>query len=89
MQKFPNYKRDTYVTTSYDEMITGLIDRRNQLGISQEGLAFTIGCTPSLIHKWEQYKRVPSGFMFACWVEALGCQIEISAKDIESSNISL
>jgi DNA-binding transcriptional regulator YiaG len=50
---------------------------RNAQGISQEQLAFKIGCHPSLVHKWEQHKRVPSGFMFSCWADALGAQIKI------------
>jgi len=72
---------------TYNDMITQLIDRRNQIGLSQEKLAFDIGCTPSLIHKWEQHKRVPSGFMLACWLDALGCTFEICTKDIKQEHI--
>jgi len=64
----------------YEYVVTQLVERRQQLGISQEELSFRIGCTKSLIHKWEQYKRVPSGFMLGCWVEALGLQIEVTEK---------
>ena len=52
--------------------------------MSQEQLSFEIGCAKSLIHKWEQYKRVPSGFMLGCWVEALGLQIKVTEKRTES-----
>lgn len=44
---------------------------------SQEALAHKIGCASSLIHKWEQYKRLPSGFLFLCWLQALDCKVEI------------
>ena len=66
-------------------MVDQLIKRRHELGMSQEQLSFEIGCAKSLIHKWEQYKRVPSGFMLGCWVEALGLQIEVTEKCEESS----
>ena len=66
-------------------MVDQLIKRRHELGMSQEQLSFEIGCAKSLIHKWEQYKSVPSGFMLGCWVEALGLQIEVTEKCEESS----
>lgn len=69
----------------YEIMVDQLIKRRHELGISQEQLSFDIGCAKSLIHKWEQYKRVPSGFMLGCWVEALGLQITVTEKDENSS----
>ncbi len=53
-----------------------LIDARHERGLSQEVLARKIGCTESLIHKWEQFKRMPSGFMLMCWLEALEYDIE-------------
>lgn len=64
----------------YEIMVDQLIKRRHELGMSQEQLSFEIGCAKSLIHKWEQYKRVPSGFMLGCWVEALGLQITVTKK---------
>lgn len=60
--------------------VTTLVQIRNQKGWSQEELAHRIGCNPSLIHKWEQGKRVPSGFMLSCWVEALDGEVEIKIK---------
>jgi len=80
MPKFRNYKDETEVTISYEEMIQALVDRRNELGISQDALAEMIGCTNSLVHKWEQFKRVPSGFMLTCWLDALGAEITISFR---------
>jgi len=50
------------------------------IGMTQEELAFQIGCAKSLVHKWEQYKRVPSGFMFSCWLEALDLTIKVHKK---------
>lgn len=64
----------------YEYMVAQLIKQRHKLEWSQEDLAHKIGCTKSLVHKWEQYKRVPSGFMLSCWVEALGLQITVTKK---------
>jgi|TARA_S200002703_G_scaffold88899_1_gene76767 DNA-binding transcriptional regulator YiaG len=65
------------ITNSWKDIIQQMVAIRNAQGISQEQLAFKIGCHPSLVHKWEQHKRVPSGFMFSCWADALGAQIKI------------
>ena len=77
MITFENYVNETPVSETYANIVEQLVQRRNDLGYSQEALADMIGCTTSLIHKWEQYKRVPSGFMFACWLDALGVEIKI------------
>jgi transcriptional regulator with XRE-family HTH domain len=53
------------------------------MNISQESLAYKIGCTNSLIHKWETHKRLPSGFMLICWLDALGYEIEVKKRDSE------
>jgi len=65
------------ITNSWKDIIKQLVDIRTSQGLSQEQLAFKIGCHPSLVHKWEQHKRVPSGFMFSCWADALGAKIKI------------
>lgn len=62
-------------------MVSALIDARSERSLSQEALAELIGCTSSLIHKWEQHKRVPSGFMLICWLDALGYDIEVKKRD--------
>lgn len=71
------------MNNGYEFMVHQLINRRHSLNWSQEELAHRIGCTKSLIHKWEQYKRVPSGFMLGCWVDALGLQITVHEKETE------
>ena len=82
MTTFSHYVNEIKVTDSYENLINQLVHRRNELGYSQEKLADRIGCASSLIHKWEQYKRVPSGFMLTCWLDALGAKIKVcSYKD--------
>lgn len=86
---FPNYKEQTFVTGSYANLIDAMVCHRNQLGISQEELADRIGCASSLVHKWEQHKRVPSGFLFTCWLDALGCEITINFKETQATVSSM
>ena len=66
---------------NYDQMIQMLVDARHEQGLSQPKLAHKIGCTESLVHKWEQHKRVPSGFFLMCWLDALGYDIEVKKKE--------
>ena len=77
MPQLQNYQKITDATDSYVDLIDQLVARRHDKGWSQEALAAEIGCTNSLIHKWEQYKRVPSGFMLTCWLDALGVKIKV------------
>jgi|TARA_R100001480_G_C4679072_1_gene174586 DNA-binding transcriptional regulator YiaG len=62
-------------------MVTMLIEARHEKKLSQDKLAGIIGCTESLVHKWEQHKRVPSGFFLMCWLDALGYDIEIKKRE--------
>ncbi len=64
------------VPNNYEILVKLLIEARHERGLSQENLARKIGCTESLVHKWEQFKRMPSGFMLMCWLEALEYDIE-------------
>lgn len=72
--------KNTRLSQNYDQMIQMLIEARHERQLSQPELAHIVGCTESLIHKWEQHKRVPSGFFLMCWLEALGYDIEIKKK---------
>jgi len=65
------------MSIQYKSLVEQLVIERHQQKISQEQLASMIGVTNSLIHKWEQHKRIPSGFMLSCWVDSLGCKIEV------------
>lgn len=76
-----HYKEPKPNTTSWQQIVTSLIAIRKDKDMSQEALAHEIGCASSLIHKWEQCKRVPSGFMFACWIDALEAEIKIQIKE--------
>ena len=64
------------VPNNYETLVRLLIDARHERGLSQESLARKIGCTESLVQKVEQFKRMPSGFMLMCWLEALEYDLE-------------
>jgi len=53
--------------------------------MSQEALAGEMGIEPSLMQKWETFKRVPSGFMFSCWLDAL--ELGITIQTIGGTNV--
>ena len=84
-KSFTRYNKPVSIPKDYDKMVSMLIDARYEQGLSQEKLAFDIGCTTSLIHKWESHKRIPSGFMLMCWLDALGYDIEVTKR--EGSNV--
>jgi DNA-binding transcriptional regulator YiaG len=72
--------KNTRLSQSYNQLIEMLVEARRERKLSQPELASIIGCTESLIHKWEQHKRVPSGFFLMCWLEALDYDIEVKKK---------
>tara|TARA_R100000458_G_C8266445_1_gene241466 strand:+ start:676 stop:924 length:249 start_codon:yes stop_codon:yes gene_type:complete len=77
---FTHYNKPKSISNNWQTIVSELVVLRNDYGLSQEELADRIGCTSSLIHKWEQYKRVPSNFLLICWLDALNAQIEIKKK---------
>lgn len=79
-RNFTHFNRPVRIPQSYEELVLQLIAARSEQGYSQEALADRIGCTVSLIHKWEQHKRIPSGFMLMCWLDALGYDIEVRRR---------
>jgi len=80
LKNFQHYKVETEVTDTYQYVISQLVVHRTKQKLTQKNLAYKIGCAESLIHKWEQHKRVPSGFLFACWLDALGLTIKVHKK---------
>jgi ribosome-binding protein aMBF1 (putative translation factor) len=73
-------KTQPRLPSNYDQIIQMLVEARHEQGLSQEKLAHKIGCTESLIHKWEQHKRIPSGFFLMCWLDALGYDVEVKKR---------
>lgn len=80
LKNFHHYKEETKVTDTYQYVISELVAHRVKQKLTQKNLAYKIGCAESLVHKWEQHKRVPSGFLFTCWLDALGLTIKVHKK---------
>ena len=83
MKNFTHLKQPVIIPSSYDLLVNELTSARQERNLSQEKLAHDIGCTVSLIHKWETHKRIPSGFMLMCWLDALEYEIEVKKRDGE------
>ena len=81
MKNFTHFSKPVRIPRNYEELVSRLIDARSERSLSQEALADLIGCTVSLIHKWETHKRIPSGFMLMCWLDALDYDIEVVHRD--------
>jgi transcriptional regulator with XRE-family HTH domain len=77
---FTHYKECVSIPENYSSLVSQLIHARSGRRLSQEELAHRIGCSQSLIHKWETMKRVPSGFMLTCWLDALEYEILVIRK---------
>ena len=80
LNKFERYNKPVKIPKDYEPMVSMLIGARLKRKLSQERLANKIGCTSSLVHKWETHKRIPSGFMLICWLDALGYDIEVTER---------
>lgn len=81
-KNYTYYNRPVSIPKDYDLLVEMLTDARSKQSLSQEALAHKVGCTVSLIHKWETHKRIPSGFMLICWLDALGYDIEVRQRDL-------
>lgn len=80
LKSFMHFNRPVSIPNSYEELVSQLIAARSERSLSQEALADVIGCTTSLVHKWETHKRIPSGFMLMCWLDALGYEAQVTKK---------
>ena len=80
MKNFTHLNKPVIIPQNYESLVQELIDARFEKSLSQEALAHEIGCTVSLVHKWETHKRIPSGFMLMCWLDALGYEIEVKKR---------
>jgi len=79
-KSFTRFNKPVSIPKDYEKLIKMLIEARFERGLSQESLAHSIGCTSSLIHKWESHKRIPSGFMLMCWLDALEYDIKVQKR---------
>lgn len=81
-KNYTYYNRPVTIPKDYELLVKELTAARSEQSLSQEALAHKVGCTVSLIHKWETNKRIPSGFMLTCWLDALGYDIEVKKREV-------
>ena len=64
----------------YERLIRYMAQRRQALGISSRELDLHIGCAHGLVSKWECGMRKPSAWNFACWMDALDVDVELTPQ---------
>ena len=69
--------KNIYYESKWHQTVAILIALRKKRKISQDQLADLINCDRSLIHKWEQHKRLPSVIYLLMWINALEATLEI------------
>ena len=63
------------------EVVKLLVQRRLQLGITQDELNHMLGVADRLVSKWECGIRTPSSFHLYCWADALESKMTVIAND--------
>ncbi|NQY00279.1 MAG: helix-turn-helix domain-containing protein [Flavobacteriaceae bacterium] len=67
------------------EVVNPMINRRKELGLTQEDVNHKLGVADFLVAKWERGIRSPTAFNFLCWAEVLkGRIVFISDDDYKS-----
>jgi len=59
------------------DLISQFINRRDQLGMTQEDVDAMMGNAERTVSKWECGNRTPTSFNLFCWAEALNATIEL------------
>lgn len=59
----------------FDQCLGPLAVERQRQGLTSQELSARIGVSDQLVAKWEAGERIPSLFLFQCWVQALGMKV--------------
>ena len=62
------------------DVISQFIQRRKELGLSQEDVDHRMGTAERLCSKWECGLRMPTSFNFYCWAQALDAFLVLFPK---------
>ena len=65
----------------HEQLIPQFVAARKKKGISQLEMDEILGVAKGLVSKWEAGIRRPSGFLFCCWADSLGCTLKLEEKD--------
>jgi transcriptional regulator with XRE-family HTH domain len=68
-------REPTGLSPELADVITTLMTRRQELGVSQETLEARMGIAKGLLSKWERGIRKPSAWLLAVWAKALGYRL--------------
>ena len=66
------------------EVVSQFIQRRKELGLSQEDVDHRMGTAERLCSKWECGLRIPTSFNFYCWAQALDAFLLLFPRSAES-----
>lgn len=72
----PHITRDDFLS----DFIAQLIQRRKNLGLSQEDIDTRMGNADRLCSKWECGLSTPTSFNLFCWIEVLESQLVLSPE---------
>lgn len=64
-------------TTTLQEIIPDLVERRKLLGLSYAQLGERAGVGGSNIHQWENGRWPPRADLFIAWIGALGLELKV------------
>lgn len=65
--------RDDYL----QKFISQFVERRKELGLTQDDLNYKIGVADGSVSKWECGYRTPTLFNLMCWADALEAELYI------------
>jgi transcriptional regulator with XRE-family HTH domain len=69
------------ITTT--SLVSALVDRRKELGLSQRQLDQMIGVSESMVAKWESGMRFPTTKSLERWASALGFQVQLRPRPVK------
>ena len=67
-------------TQFHNQLIKQFVKRRYELGYTLAQMDDILGVAKGLVSKWEVGMRRPSGFLFCCWADSLGCELKLKEK---------
>ena len=80
---YPYKVRDDFLK----DVVTQLVKRRKELGVTQEKVNFDLGVADYLVAKWENGLKSPTSFHLYCWADSLLCDVVIVPRNFEPEPI--
>lgn len=70
----------TRSTPLYDRLVERLVHRRKELGLTQWDVNAAIGCTDSLVAKWERRMKYPTFRHMLLWCHVLDLELTLKER---------